>query len=91
MDGPEPDASPTESGRERRRSTLGERMMDEEIGMTVHTPIQCHACVHLTSKAKGTCRAFPGGIPASILLDRFDHTRPYPGDNGIRFERKRGA
>ncbi len=25
-------------------------------------------------------------IPESILNERFDHTKPYPGDHGIRFE-----
>ncbi len=25
-------------------------------------------------------------IPQSILNEKFDHTKPYPGDHGIRFE-----
>ena len=32
------------------------------------------------------CDAFPGGIPDEICLGEIDHKKPYPGDNGIKFE-----
>ena len=35
--------------------------------------------------ATGKCKAFPEGIPMQIFENIFDHTNPYPGDNGIRF------
>lgn len=44
------------------------------------------------------CSAFPDGIPNIIiailwdgdrLLPSFDHTKPYPGDNGIQYEKRR--
>ena len=31
---------------------------------------------------------FPTFIPPDILSGDFDHTKPYPGDNGIRYEPK---
>jgi len=33
------------------------------------------------------CKAFSKGIPDEIWLGDNDHTKPYPGDNGIIFER----
>lgn len=35
-----------------------------------------------------TCEAFPAGIPDEIWFGRHDHKTPYPGDNGVTFERK---
>ena len=32
------------------------------------------------------CEAFPKAIPDAILNNGFDHRKPFPGDNGIRFE-----
>ena len=34
----------------------------------------------------GRCKAFPNHIPVAILTNEFDHTEPFPGDHGIRFE-----
>ena len=33
------------------------------------------------------CKAFPDGIPKDILLGNHDHTKPFAGDNGVRFEK----
>jgi len=45
---------------------------------------QCLRCKHFF--LSGGCVAFPGGIPEAIMTGLHDHTQPYPGDNGIRFE-----
>lgn len=34
------------------------------------------------------CRAFPNGIPDAIAYGTNKHTKPFPGDNGIHFEKK---
>jgi hypothetical protein len=32
------------------------------------------------------CSAVPEEIPSAILINLHNHRKPYPGDNGIRFE-----
>ena len=33
-----------------------------------------------------TCEAYPKKIPPEIITGEHDHTKPFPGDNGIQFE-----
>jgi len=49
-----------------------------------HYNPQCFFCKQYTEKLR--CKAFPKGIPKEILLGKHDHTKPFKGDNGIRFE-----
>jgi hypothetical protein len=48
----------------------------------------CWLCAHKLPTFKRTCAAFPNGIPDEIWLGDNDHTEPYPGDMGVRFERR---
>lgn len=45
----------------------------------------CVKCAHVDA-TMATCAAFPSGIPWEILMGQDDHRKPFPGDNGIRFE-----
>ena len=45
---------------------------------------QCILCKHF--RVNETCEAFPAGIPPEIRSGAFDHTKPYPGDNGVRYD-----
>lgn len=45
---------------------------------------QCLECRHYLGAH--TCKAFPDGIPEAVFTGVHDHTQPFPGDNGVRFE-----
>jgi len=52
----------------------------------------CNSCIHYITwetRDKKTCSAFPEGIPDIIWFGKNPHTKPYPGDKGIRFEKYR--
>ena len=51
--------------------------------------LKCMTCKYYTDPddyALPTCKAFPKGIPLKLLYEEVDHEKPYPGDNGIRYE-----
>lgn len=52
-------------------------------------PFQVGVCVHCVHKhpGKNSCDAYPaGGIPLEIANGNNDHTQPFKGDHGIRYE-----
>tara|TARA_Y100000593_G_C4307682_1_gene336615 strand:- start:2077 stop:2304 length:228 start_codon:yes stop_codon:yes gene_type:complete len=55
----------------------------------------CLTCKHLEIEKNngikmpsGRCKAFPEGIPIEIQFGSISHDKPFPGDNGIRYEKK---
>lgn len=62
---------------------------DTELDRVIYSLV-CMTCKHFNfiDHAVNTCAAFPSGIPDEIWSGKNDHTKPYPGDHGIRFEKK---
>lgn len=52
--------------------------------MSVLLGAMCACCRHWDGA--GGCAAFASGIPEDLINEGRDHRRPYPGDEGIRFE-----
>lgn len=61
--------------------------------------VKCLYCKHFLGGEIPACKAFPKpvkrkedrflcAIPDVIFTEQFDHTKAYPGDNGIRYEPK---
>lgn len=49
------------------------------------TSTQCLNCKNYEFNG---CKAYPIEIPYQIFSGQHDHTKPFPKDNGIRFEPK---
>ena len=62
---------------------------------TVHIDLseECFSCVHLDRELPIYCKAWPRkdkeGIPGEIGSGKVSHTKPFKGDNGIRFEKEK--
>ena len=52
---------------------------------------QCIVCEHSQEYEPGKCEAFPDGIPDELLRENVLHDKPYPGDNGLRYEQRQGG
>jgi len=54
-------------------------------------PPKCLDCAYYGGPSKLyvlglTCKAYPDGIPETILTGKHDHANPLPGDHGIQFK-----
>lgn len=62
-------------------------VLDKEADIPLYSPT-CTLCRHwVIGKEKRRCTAFPNRIPMPIWRGENDHQLPYPGDNGIQFEK----
>jgi hypothetical protein len=52
--------------------------------MPVELSEQCATCRRWTQNMQ--CEAFPDLIPEAIRTGEFDHTQPFDGDGGLRFD-----
>lgn len=62
---------------------------EKELAEILYSPV-CNLCKYFSvegSVNSGTpvCAAFPEGIPEEIWRGDNNHTKPYPGDHGIKF------
>ena len=64
---------------------MADKFISEEEDIDIS---QCAYCRHWDFIPGPYCEAFPQGVPKEILYNRVDHKKPYPGDNGIQFERR---
>jgi len=69
----------------RKVDSSGDRFTVTDITMADD---QCHSCTHWKYGTLN-CAAFPKGIPVGFLMAEFDHTKPYPGDKGLRYSPKK--
>jgi hypothetical protein len=62
--------------------------VDERTGRRADLPVQisqqCATCKRLRDGL--SCESFPAGIPEPILSGKHDHTEPFPGDHGLRYQ-----
>ena len=67
-----------------------ESAIDDRIfTIKIYSPT-CLPCRNLISSKNRTCLAFPDEIPLDIWNGGNNHTEPFEGDTGIRFEGKHG-
>lgn len=66
--------------------------LDKSISIRMYSPV-CALCKHFHPESRiaddytPRCDAFPDGLPMPIWNGENKHTKPYPGDGGILFDR----
>ncbi len=61
-------------------------ILDDSMAMKTLYSEVCSKCKYLKDGINRKCKAFKE-IPSVIWEGENDHIKPYPGDNGIQFER----
>ena len=63
-------------------------ILDGEEGRDLMRAVKSPVCAICDNWDVGeqTCEAFPERIPDAIFIYGDPHAKPFPGDNGIRFE-----
>lgn len=64
-----------------------ENTLDGMLRVMANLDHCCTNCANLYEN-QYSCKAFPVQIPAPLLTGGRSHTKPYPGDNGIRWTKK---
>lgn len=82
--GPRAPLSPKPIGRALVSETVDVQRVGGARTRMILGPSMCLSCGHRESKGR-YCKAFPHGIPNDIWSGRYDHTKPYPGDNGVQY------
>ncbi len=62
--------------------------LDADHRHSAFSPV-CSYCTRLQDIGKHVCEAFPNGIPDEIWKGENDHIKPYNGDMGLLFERRK--
>ena len=72
-----------ENNEKYNKSTEEFQKLAEEYALDLFGDVQCLARAHFDGQS--SCKAFER-IPPEIWLGGHDHTKPYPGNNGLRFK-----
>ena len=67
---------------------ISKTLMDKwSSGSETWDNVICADCIHYRGGFPPKCIAFPKRIPKEIYNDGFDHSKPFKGDQGVRYEK----
>ncbi len=66
-----------------------EKTLDSVLTMLKNEKYGCFECEHVERETFTTCEAFPDQIPRPIFMCEVLHTKPYTGNHGIQFKRRK--
>ena len=68
-----------------QRVLISAYLKDRKFDLIRDLSLQCLQCKYFNEDLLN-CKAFPEFIPEKIMSGKIDHSKPYKGDKGIRFE-----